>query len=595
MHDYDLCLHVSTSVKPICHKNLPTISCIQLTTSQEIPSHPSTLETKRNRKSISITQMSPIPGPSKTTSKRRSSNTKQHSEILTASPMKEKLEVLEKRRADKQDELDEDDLCDDDELDDINPNTLLQEVEEICAVCGEFGEDGEVWFRCTLFKNAISTTRLFSFDEIGDSKMVFGEMRPRIRHRLPGIDLTVGENLGKNPTSQIPGSCLLSARFGEQSLKQDEMDVIELGLTKNNEVDSSALEPDVGGKQEEGPLFEVKCEVEGEAWKFLAMKQEAKEDVAAESNTALLRGVVEFLQTGGIKHPENTTKSSSSVSNHKRKKKVFNDKHDDINVSQTPYSCVICGKAYAYYSSLFKHIRTHSEKSFQCVTCGKYFAHRGALTAHERLHLGLKPFKCDVCDRRYPVRGLLMRHYRIHTGEKPFQCDVCGKLFFERTHLVTHSRTHTKEKPFECDYCGKGFAQRGDLIKHLRTHTAEKPFKCEVCDKGFSDRGKLVKHGRIHTGEKPCKCDVCGKAFSERGNLINHVRTHTGEKPFKCEFCYKGFAQRGSLIAHCRTHTGEKPFRCDICGKGFTQRGQLQSHSRTHTTNRPLKFHQRIL
>ncbi|KAJ4437711.1 hypothetical protein ANN_17856 [Periplaneta americana] len=30
--------------------------------------------------------------------------------------------------------------------------------------------------------------------------MVFGEMRPRIRHRLPGIHRTVGENLGKNPT-----------------------------------------------------------------------------------------------------------------------------------------------------------------------------------------------------------------------------------------------------------------------------------------------------------------------------------------------------------------------------------------------------------
>ncbi|KAJ4438867.1 hypothetical protein ANN_14820 [Periplaneta americana] len=40
--------------------------------------------------------------------------------------------------------MDEDDLCDDDELDDINPNTLPQEVEEICAVCEEFGEDGEV-------------------------------------------------------------------------------------------------------------------------------------------------------------------------------------------------------------------------------------------------------------------------------------------------------------------------------------------------------------------------------------------------------------------------------------------------------------------
>ncbi|KAJ4450894.1 hypothetical protein ANN_02327 [Periplaneta americana] len=52
-----------------------------------------------------------------------------------------------------EDELDEDDLCDDDELDDINPNTLLQEVEEICAVCGEFGEDGEVLCRCTVCAN----------------------------------------------------------------------------------------------------------------------------------------------------------------------------------------------------------------------------------------------------------------------------------------------------------------------------------------------------------------------------------------------------------------------------------------------------------
>ncbi|KAJ4431759.1 hypothetical protein ANN_20364 [Periplaneta americana] len=41
--------------------------------------------------------------------------------------------------------------------------------------------------------------KLFSVDEIGDSEMVFGEMRPRIRHRLPGIHLTFGENLGKNP------------------------------------------------------------------------------------------------------------------------------------------------------------------------------------------------------------------------------------------------------------------------------------------------------------------------------------------------------------------------------------------------------------
>ncbi|KAJ4452123.1 hypothetical protein ANN_03640 [Periplaneta americana] len=55
-----------------------------------------------------------------------------------------------------------------------------------------------------LFHDAVSTTRLFSVDEIGDSEMVFGEMRPRIHHRLPGIHLTVGENLGKTQPGNQP-------------------------------------------------------------------------------------------------------------------------------------------------------------------------------------------------------------------------------------------------------------------------------------------------------------------------------------------------------------------------------------------------------
>ncbi|KAJ4440218.1 hypothetical protein ANN_08357 [Periplaneta americana] len=52
----------------------------------------------------------------------------------------------------------------------------------------------EVKDKSWLFNDAVSTTRLFSIDEIGDGEMVFGEMRPRIRHRLHGIRLTVGKN-----------------------------------------------------------------------------------------------------------------------------------------------------------------------------------------------------------------------------------------------------------------------------------------------------------------------------------------------------------------------------------------------------------------
>ncbi|KAJ4441760.1 hypothetical protein ANN_11618 [Periplaneta americana] len=39
--------------------------------------------------------------------------------------------------------------------------------------------------------------KLISVDEIGDSEMIFGEMRSRIGHILSHIRLTIGENVGK--------------------------------------------------------------------------------------------------------------------------------------------------------------------------------------------------------------------------------------------------------------------------------------------------------------------------------------------------------------------------------------------------------------
>ncbi|KAJ4435857.1 hypothetical protein ANN_18476 [Periplaneta americana] len=82
------------------------------------------------------------------------------------------------------------------------------------------GETIKSW----LLNDAVSTTRLLSVDEIGDSEMVFGEMRLRIRHRLPGIHLMIGENLGKNPTS-IDYQLKMAdpfKRFGEANISEIE-------------------------------------------------------------------------------------------------------------------------------------------------------------------------------------------------------------------------------------------------------------------------------------------------------------------------------------------------------------------------------------
>ncbi|KAJ4434381.1 hypothetical protein ANN_22941 [Periplaneta americana] len=47
------------------------------------------------------------------------------------------------------------------------------------------------------YSASIPQMRLYSVEEIRDSEMVFGEMRPRIRYKIPGIHLMVEENLGK--------------------------------------------------------------------------------------------------------------------------------------------------------------------------------------------------------------------------------------------------------------------------------------------------------------------------------------------------------------------------------------------------------------
>jgi hypothetical protein len=41
---------------------------------------------------------------------------------------------------------DESQLCDDDELDDVD----ITEDSELCLVCGEFGQDNEIWYRCVI-------------------------------------------------------------------------------------------------------------------------------------------------------------------------------------------------------------------------------------------------------------------------------------------------------------------------------------------------------------------------------------------------------------------------------------------------------------
>lgn len=150
-------------------------------------------ENRTNDNHVSIAEISPIPGPSGISSRpmtSRRGRKKQHSEHLTSTPMKQILEEKAKKRqikemktinqtvaqkksktvrqlsyksrrvsssedegAEGEEEISYEDSDDDlDILDIVDHDGVLTANEELCCVCGEFGRDREVWYKCSNVK-----------------------------------------------------------------------------------------------------------------------------------------------------------------------------------------------------------------------------------------------------------------------------------------------------------------------------------------------------------------------------------------------------------------------------------------------------------
>ena len=83
---------------------------------------------------------------------------------------------------------------------------------------------------------------------------------------------------------------------------------------------------------------------------------------------------------------------------------------------------------------------------------------------------GETPYSCNLCGKTFAFQQSFHKHMLYHTDEKPYTCTWkdCGKAFKELSTLQNHERIHSGERPFVCETCNKSFRQRVSYLVHRR-------------------------------------------------------------------------------------------------------------------------------
>lgn len=302
--------------------------------------------------------------------------------------------------------------------------------------------------------------------------------------------------------------------------------------------------------------------------------------------------------------------------------------------------CSTCGKVFANYPNLRRHIRSaHSGvDKYSCFKCSKTFTNENEWNDHtDKAHKEstVLSHRCGYCKKRFESREAVEMHHRNAHGitEDCMACDICGKEFGNETSLKIHrghhfrrdSRLSITNMPHPMDQVQVEINDEPPSVikspskarKSFSNGSSPKNsnnsgnLQCQVCDDRFTDVQDLRKHlWDVHCAKnKPEKsftgdlqCELCTNIFPDQKTLEEHMKWHKDnpilsegvQRPvdISCDICGKFYSSLKALWKHKKLHKAAAPsvkfssvkknqptqYPCPVCRKVFGNETSMKKH-----------------